>query len=476
MKGVLTRHINHIDKLTSDHKNIQQVNEKLSVFPECIENFEEAHAELVRLLPNEELRSEEESYKVDVITRTRDPQEGISNWLAQYEDDGKDEEEVEETVSGVAVKQWWSTTLDSIEEENRKFEAELLELAKRTRQRQLELRNLNLKKEKECKKPDDPVKTAVSVLADALRQVLDTSRYQQQTVVESLHVPRGEFQTFDGDELEYWPWIKTNHDIRSKYKRGADITELVKFIRDAADEASDPVFGRLVNKEQKKDKGRNQQRSGLKHNTYLHLPNRKPDEDTNVQAPTVPHTPVFTPTPENISVPLRMINYVRSQGGKLALPIVPARVRCTDTETVIDTYAMLDPGTNATYCTEELCDKLGAKGMTRQMEPTTITQTRMPVESSVITLFVSDIHNKQEPCCIPEVTVKPSLNIDLSGLSSCVELQNLQIQNLQNLEIPKLDVDEVHLLIGQDCADLLLPDGIKKGHPGEPFAVHTPLG
>ncbi len=213
---------------------------------------------------------------------------------------------------------------------------------------------------------------------------------------------------------------------------------------------------------------------GLKHNTYLHLPNRKPDEDTNVQAPTVPHTPVFTPTPENISVPPRMINYARSQGGKLALPIVPARVRCTDTETVIDTYAMLDPGTNATYCTEELCDKLGAKGMTRHMELTTITQTRMPVESTVITLFVSDIHNKQEPCCIPEVTVRPSLNIDLSGLSSCVELQKWP--HLQNLEIPKLDVDEVHLLIGQDCADLLLPDEIKKGHPGEPFAVHTPLG
>ncbi len=188
----------------------------------------------------------------------------------------------------------------------------------------------------------------------------------------------------------------------------------------------------------------------------------------------MPHTPVFTPTPENISVPPRMINYARSQGGKLALPIVPARVRCTNTKIVIDTYAMLDPGTNATYCTEELCDKLGAKGMTRQMELTTITQTRMPVESTVITLFVSDIHNKQEPCCMPEVTVRPSLNIDLSGLSSCVKLQKWP--HLENLEIPELDVDEVHLLIGQDCADLLLPDEIKKGHPGEPFAVHTPLG
>ena len=39
-----------------------------------------------------------------------------------------------------------------------------------------------------------------------------------------------------------------------------------------------------------------------------------------------------------------------------------------------------------------------------------------------------------------------------------------------------MDVDQVHLLIGQDCADLLLPDEVKKGRPGEPFAVHTMLG
>ncbi|KAK8378762.1 hypothetical protein O3P69_009464 [Scylla paramamosain] len=108
----------------------------------------------------------------------------------------------------------------------------------------------------------------------------------------------------------------TNHEIRSKNKRGANITELVKFIRDAADaadeadEASDLVFGRLVNKEQKKGKGRSQK-----------------------------------------------------------------------------------------------------------------------------------------------------------SLPSCVELQKWS--HLENLEIPELDVDEIHLLIGQDCADLLLPDEIKKAHSGE---------
>ncbi|KAK3895047.1 hypothetical protein Pcinc_001215 [Petrolisthes cinctipes] len=362
-------------------------------------------------------------------------------------------------------------------------------------------------------------------------------------------------------------WIKANHEIRSKYKRGVEIVELVKFISDAADEASDPVFGTLVNKGQK-DKGKNPQSKyqkrqvgsftakasitedkltavtenkkqtagkcpccgqghyltrctqfkamkikdrrdfvmtkglclncfahghtgktcarnyvcavagcGLKHNTYLHFPNQRTDEGTTPppSVPTVTHAPrvTFTP-PENAPESQRVSNYASSQGGKLALPIVPARVRCIDTNAIIDTYAMLDPGTNATYCTEELCHKLGARGVIRRMELTTIAQTRMPVESNVITLFVSDIYDSQEPCCISEVTVRPTLNIDLSGLSSRVEL--LKWQHLKQLELPELDVDQVHLLIGQDCADLLMPGEVKKGRPGEPFAVHTPLG
>ena len=233
--------------------------------------------------------------------------------------------------------------------------------------------------------PEEPVTTAASILADALKQVLDTSRDQQRSVVESLQVPKGDPQTFDGDELEYWPfirsfkdsidclsissaqklvylrqycrgkaalalkstsylnpeegyrnalkileerfgnpynitckwvkkvvhrpevktatdlreyadeinccveslkamdslsqlgsgdnmlkivenlpyylktrWMKTNYEIRCKHSRGAEITELVKFICDAADEASDPIFGRLVNKDQKKKNEKSQ--------------------------------------------------------------------------------------------------------------------------------------------------------------------------------------------------------------------------
>ncbi|KAK8403949.1 hypothetical protein O3P69_000183 [Scylla paramamosain] len=168
--------------------------------------------------------------------------------------------------------------------------------------------------------------------------------------------------------------------MRSKYKRGADITELLKFIRDAADEASDPVFGRLVNKEQEKDKGRNQQR------------------------------------------------------------------------------------TNTTYCTEELCDKLRAKGMTRQMELTTITQTRMPVESTVITLFVSDIHNKQDLLytrsdCQAITKYRPlrsSLERDLSMLWE-LEGVNSEAPGMSQSDIKTLEIWDARKTIEDNHYTLPIP-------------------
>ena len=212
----------------------------------------------------------------------------------------------------------------------------------------------------------------------------------------------------------------------------------------------------------------------MKHSKFLHLPTRRVDGNDGRPEATPLSVEATTFEMNSTAQVPRVSNFACVGGGKLALPIVSARVRCLQTNTYIDTYAMLDPGTNATYCTEELCQRLGARGTARRLELTTIAQTRMPIETTVITLLVSDLADAQEPRCIPEVTVRPTMNIDLSGLSSRVDIQRWP--HLRNLEIPELEVDQVHLLIGQDCSDLLLPDSVKKGNPGEPFAIHTPLG
>ncbi|KAK3869282.1 hypothetical protein Pcinc_025391 [Petrolisthes cinctipes] len=226
-------------------------------------------------------------------------------------------------------------------------------------------------------------------------------------------------------------WMKTNHEIRSRYKRGAEITDLVQFINDAADEAPDPVFGSLVSRDQKRDKGRIQQSTpqkrqfgifpantsvtegnaiisetrkqtggkcpcsgqghnsihcsqfralkikdcwnlvmskglcvncfamghqrkdcsrsfictvegcGMKHSKYLHLPNRRPygNDTTPETATQMPGAATLkvNDAPRDLSVIPRVSNFVSNQCGKLALPIVPAKVRCLDTSTIIDT-------------------------------------------------------------------------------------------------------------------------------------------
>ncbi|XP_013402959.1 uncharacterized protein LOC106168462 [Lingula anatina] len=333
-------------------------------------------------------------------------------------------------------------------------------------------------------------------------------------------------------------WLKENHSIKIKEKRNCRLTDLVNFISLAAEEASDPVFGKAVLTGIKKKTGSFAivagpttpkvteqcikckgnhfvtqchsfkslkikdrhtliQSKGLclnclkpghysrecpstirctvdgcgkKHSKFLHFPTRNLSQSDQV-VPGVPQ-------PSNQGMPAvvpQISNFANSSEGKLALPIVPARVRSPNSDTYVDTYAMLDTGTNATYCTEELFKRLGATGNKRHIELTTISQERLQIETTVTTLLVSDVQDSKNPLKVPEVTVRPGLNIDLSGLANKGELRHWP--HLSNLEIPEIrDVNKVHLLIGQDCADLLMPQEVRKGRPGEPYAVLTPLG
>ena len=214
---------------------------------------------------------------------------------------------------------------------------------------------------------------------------------------------------------------------------------------------------------------------GRKHSKFLHLPDGKGNESArSTSIPQSTYAPRSQAATSQETCSKKTSNFADSCGGKIAMPIVPVRVRCMDSERYLDTYAMLDPGTNASYCTEELRKSLGAKGKVHQTELTTITQNRMPIKSTLITLLVSDMDEREEPKKITNVTVRPCLNIDLSGLANRCDLD--QWHHLSDIVIPEVNADQVHLLIGQDCSDLLVPLDIRKGQLGEPFAIRTFLG
>ena len=71
---------------------------------------------------------------------------------------------------------------------------------------------------------------------------------------------------------------------------------------------------------------------------------------------------------------------------KCTLSIVPVQVKCTKGSKIINTYAFLDPGSSATFCTENLLNKLNIRG-----KRTNILLKTMNQEQSVIAYMANGI-------------------------------------------------------------------------------------
>ena len=59
----------------------------------------------------------------------------------------------------------------------------------------------------------------------------------------------------------------------------------------------------------------------------------------------------------------RVCNWTTTEGPATALPIVPVKVRAQGSPFCIDTYALLDTGSNSTFCSNMLLDRLGTSGL-----------------------------------------------------------------------------------------------------------------
>lgn len=200
---------------------------------------------------------------------------------------------------------------------------------------------------------------------------------------------------------------------------------------------------------------------GRKHSKFLHLP-RGPDSR------------VLDSSLASTSDPLVSSHFIRARNGKVALPIVAARVRGQDFDTFVDTYALVDPGGTGAHCSAQLAEQLGLVGKKTTFTLTTIAQKDVPTTAEVVKLQVSDLEDTQV-FNMPYVMVSPSLNIGLDNLARLDELNKWP--HLADIKLPpSLDANEVHLLIGQDTPDLLCPIEVRTGQQGEPYATRTTLG
>ena len=76
------------------------------------------------------------------------------------------------------------------------------------------------------------------------------------------------------------------------------------------------------------------------------------------------------------------------------LAVVPVKVRSPDQNKAVTTYAFLDMGSTALFCSEELANQLGLSGRETLLSLTTMEKEDSKVKSSMVSLEVSDLEDE----------------------------------------------------------------------------------
>ena len=158
---------------------------------------------------------------------------------------------------------------------------------------------------------------------------------------------------------------------------------------------------------------------------------------------------------------------------RVALPILPVIVRAPGSQRHVRTFALLDPGSTSTFCSEDLVKTLGVIGKKGPLSLTTLEKKNSETETLIVNLEVSNMSN-ETVLELPEVYARPHLPININNMGRSEDLNGWE--HLRDVEIPKVDADKVTLLIGQDVPKALMPIDLRTGKPGDPYATKTALG
>ena len=151
----------------------------------------------------------------------------------------------------------------------------------------------------------------------------------------------------------------------------------------------------------------------------------------------------------------------------IGLPIVPVRVEASGTEASVLTYAFLDGGSNTTFCSHQLMEKLAVNDEKTSLSLTTLEKQNSMTECRVSKLEVFDLdeHNFVE---FPTVFSTPKLPVSEESIPR-QEGVNMY-PHLKGIQLPKIDAC-IGLLIGNDVPKALEPKEMRGCKDQGPYAV-----
>ena len=204
----------------------------------------------------------------------------------------------------------------------------------------------------------------------------------------------------------------------------------------------------------------------MKHPTVLHIYSAKGPKQEN-QMKTTAET---EETP--ISSALVSAGNATGAGRDCALAIVPVRIKVAKGSRYIQTYAFLDPGSTATFCTENLMNQLKVNGRKTEILLRTMGQEKPARTYEVRGLEVGDL----EGCTyldLPKVYTQSKIPVSKENIITQADLERRS--SLSGIQLKEIDAD-IELLIGTDVPRAMEPWQVINSQDNGPYAVQTLLG
>ncbi|XP_043969743.1 uncharacterized protein LOC122829340 isoform X2 [Gambusia affinis] len=157
--------------------------------------------------------------------------------------------------------------------------------------------------------------------------------------------------------------------------------------------------------------------------------------------------------------------------------IVPVKVKSKNSEQYVETYAFLDPGSTATFCTEDLQKKLNVQGKPTKIRLSTMGQDAPENQKLMDSMVLSELKvcglEDSMYVELPKVFTHSSIPVHTGNIPKQSDIQ--QWPYLSEVNLPELKAD-VGLLIGANCSKAMKPWRIINGQDGGPYAIKTTIG
>ena len=212
------------------------------------------------------------------------------------------------------------------------------------------------------------------------------------------------------------------------------------------------------------------------HNTLLHIPpedSSPPSANHDQSRERVTGTNTSSDT-SGVTSERSAVTATTGAGERVCLSVVPVKVLAKGGNLIpVETYALLDSGSEITLCHESLKESLGVSGTRLDFTLSGMTGSTM-VESQQVDLTVMSM-DESVTVELPNVRTVKHMPITGSCIAKKEDLEHWP--HLHDVELQQLDIGSVMLVVGlKDNPSLFLPLECRAGREGEPVAVRYSLG